>query len=433
MSAVEVSDAGFDPMEYDDDGYPLGPDGDGAPVRPARRESWEHREAREQLEAVDAAYERFTPISAADLVQRAKDAPPRQWLVKRLFAEDHYGVMAAGTKSLKTWVAGALAVCVATGDKWLGRWEIGRTGPVLMFWGEGGWRAASRRMQAVARHYGHDFADLPIHVVDQVPTLLNDCHMAAIRRHLDELRPTLVIVDPAFLAVLGVNLAAAEQVYEALNRLRLLCDEIGAALLFVHHNKKTGEGTGHAQMSGAGFAAWGRSLISITSTAIDPAFDGESAKQLQFEAVGGEAADVTWHTCVRVSAVDPDDLDSDMRYHDEPVDSETAASTSSKTSLKGPNRCLSALDGLATWSTVAEVQEFDADHLPLPDSLPMKMETVKKALARLAVDGKCQKESSKAGDAARYAAMSLSQVPAGGVAAPVDGLPAHEPEGESPF
>lgn len=382
---------------------------DGPPLeehpQAARHKTFDERVDEETAARLAVAMAEFAPRSAADLGPAFDAAPARQWLVKRLFAEDHYGVMAAPTKAFKTWAAGALAVAVTTGKPWLGQWEIEKTGPVVMFWGEGGWKAAVRRMRGIAQHYGEEFEGLPIYIVDRVPSLLDGIHMQAVRHHLEEIRPALVVVDPAFLAVLGVNLAAAEQVYDALNRLRLICDSVGAALLFVHHNKKTGEATGHNAMSGAGFAAWGRSLISITWSQCEPEFDGQSARDLTFEATGGEAADVTWHTRVRVSAVDPDDLDSPMRYSDEPIGALEAGSASQMTAVA---RVQAALAAAGRWVTASDVQEHSARNLPAPDSLPLKQDTVRKTLDRLAADGKVQKRASETGGANRYAAPGVS-------------------------
>ncbi len=358
-------------------------------------------------QAVAAAKKRFMPQSAAELDHWYDTTPPPAWLITRLIPEDAYGVIGAATKSMKTFAAAALAVAVATGEPWLGQWEVGKTGSTLMFWGEGGMRAAVRRMRAVAAHYGADFRELPVHIVADAPTLLDDAHMEAVAAHLQAIRPTLVIVDPAFLSLLGVPLKSAELVYEALNRLRFLVQEVGGVLVFVHHWNKSGTGSDFSRFSGAGLAEWGRFLLSLDGRSVEAHAPGQTAKVLHWRATGGEAAEVDWHTLVRVHAVDPDDLHSALVYSDEPVSAEPVG-RSARSPDDGRHRCLAALAGLRCWATVAEVLDHANRHLPTDASKPLTRDNVRKTLARLAKDGAIQERGGPAGSPNHYADKSFA-------------------------
>jgi hypothetical protein len=367
-----------------------------------RRSRGDDDEDQTRAERIAAAVEFFRPHSAAQLVERKKTRPPRRWLVKGIIAEGSYGILGAETKSLKTWTAGALAVSVATGEPWLGQLEIGAPGPVLVFYGEGGEDSALARYQAIAAAHGHDFATLPIHIATEMPLFRNSLHMDAIGQILDELRPRLVIVDPAFLAVLGTNLAQSEDVYDSLNRFRALTDRIRAAFLLVHHFNKTGTGNDHGRFSGAGFANWGRFLLSATATDAPAEHPHQTAKDVRFISIGGEGAGTTFAARIRVHSTDPDDLDAPLIYRHDPIEPGVITPSVPK-ATSGPARCQRALEALDRYATARDVQDWDAEHLPDHGSSPLKLDTVRKALHRLVTEGKVLSTDPPPGAPVRYA------------------------------
>src|SRR5688572_2554322 len=84
-------------------------------------------------------------------------------------------------KAGKTWAGLDLALSVAAGLPWLGRFGCPIPGEVLVFLGEGGERNAVRRLRAIAAHKGiDDLAALPIRLCDRVPKLAAGGELAAI-------------------------------------------------------------------------------------------------------------------------------------------------------------------------------------------------------------------------------------------------------------
>src|SRR6266511_71327 len=77
-------------------------------------------------------------------------ACPPAWLIEGLWPADAYGVLAAEDKAGKTWAALDLAVSVAAGHPWFGRFACPTPGRVLVFLGEGGERSIVRRLRASA-------------------------------------------------------------------------------------------------------------------------------------------------------------------------------------------------------------------------------------------------------------------------------------------
>jgi hypothetical protein len=123
-----------------------------------------------------------------------------------------------------------------------------------------------------------------------------------------------------------------------------------------------------------------------------------------------------------VHSTDPDDLDAPLAYHHEPIDPAAATTSTGRQALTGPARCLRALEALDRYATVRDIQNWDADNPPAAGSRPLTSDTVRKALQRLAKDGKIHATQPPAGAAVHYAHPGLD--------APAT---SDEPEDEEPW
>lgn len=277
--------------------------------RRAEREA-ELEQVREE-ELADAR-RRLRPISAADL-RESQSKLHRQWLVEGVIAEDHYGVLGAAPKSLKSWSAIDLAVAVASGGQWLRRHKVAKSGPVVLFAGEGGLHELWRRLEAVAKHYEQDLAELPIYVVERVPHLNSQAQMTVVREVLADTQAVLMVLDPAYLAARGGESSNLISMGSLLEELQMVVQDAGCALMVVHHWNKTGTGNGASRFSGAAWAEWGRYLISVeTKDAVRTA--GKTSVKLSFDLTGGSVAGEAWVADVSVWADDPADLNSALNY-----------------------------------------------------------------------------------------------------------------------
>jgi AAA domain/DnaB-like helicase N terminal domain len=247
------------------------------------------------------------------LVSVDKAGPPR-WLIKELWPADAYGVLAAEDKAGKTWAQLDLAVSVAKGVPWLGRFDCPTPGPVLLFLGEGGERAMVRRLRAIAEHKRLGAAGLAIRWCFRVPRLRNGEDLAVIQAELSTHPARLVVLDPLYLAVDGAKGSDLYEMGAALAAIQGICQDAGSALAVVTHWNKTGEGRGAKRISGVGPGAWGRVLASagVDQRRTEP--DGTSNVVLAFEVTGGELADTSFRVRRRVRATDPADLGSPLAY-----------------------------------------------------------------------------------------------------------------------
>jgi hypothetical protein len=329
----------------------------------------------------------------AEIAARVDAAGPPSWLVEGLWPADAYGVLAAEDKAGKTWAALDLAVSVAAGHPWFGHFPCPTPGPVLVFLGEGGERAILRRLRAIATHKQVDLAEVGaspgVRLSFRVPKLRDNSDLDELENELASRPARLVILDPLYLAAAGQ--ASGGNLYEmgaVLTPIQAVCQQAGAALVVVTHWNKTGEGTDHRRISGAGPSAWGRVLASAAIAYRGTTPEGASAVILGFQLVGGEIPDTRFRMRRTVRAVDAGDLASPLEYGAEVLSDDDADQSEAPLGADGqplkPSRrwVLAALDAGGEMQTVKQL----GDHLA-SQGHPLKPRTIQEALAELEAAG----------------------------------------------
>jgi hypothetical protein len=291
-------------------------------------------------------------------------------------------MLAAEQKAGKTWAELDLVVATAAGKAWMGVYPIHRQGRVVVFLGEGGKRKMLRRLRAVCAFHGVRLEDLPITLCFRAPRLSSELHMAAIAEELaahDEV--ALIVVDPLYLAAQGAKASALYEMGAHLERIQLLAQDVGAALMVVHHWNQTGAGRGVERMSGAGPAEWGRVLVSVAVKAksTDPATRATKVT-LDWEFVGDEIPDTHLRIRRRVWAADPDDLNSPLNYEVEELiggDDSSGTLGGEKPAVRRVHTVLAATDRTLSVSEIGDALAADSTGMPL------KARTIQDALSRL--------------------------------------------------
>lgn len=198
--------------------------------------------------------ELFRRYSAAEM---AKEPPPFEWVVKSLLVRPTYGVIAGEKKSLKTYLALAIALGVAAGAPVLDHFGCRKPAHVHIYVGEGGQVPYQRRLQRIAKAYGVNLADLPITVSFETAPLDGSRFLDTLRRDIQELNPALVIVDPLY--AFHSTKVNASNLYERgamLNMASGVAADAEVSLLIVDHFNKSGSGTGLERISQAGMGEW---------------------------------------------------------------------------------------------------------------------------------------------------------------------------------
>lgn len=345
-------------------------------------------------------------LSVAELRARCAERGPRKWAVKGLWIQGTPMVVGAEEKSGKSVGMLDLAISVASGVPWLGSFEVEQTGPVLCFWGEDDEHEVLRRFDAICAHKGLDPDSVPVRMCFSPPDLSRPGSLMDVAVELDEFPAVAVILDPLYLAVGakgdGANLYAMGPLLRGFGD---VCRSRGAAPVVIHHWNKNGQGTGRARLSGTGTTQWARTILSmsVAALAVDqvPAVVGgvqvvqsHATATLQLEFTGNSIVSRTTTVRRRMWAEDPNDLNSALRYAVEEVAPAAVDGPGDQvgksSALSASSRALVALRAIGGWATKGDVQEWDANHLPVRQdgsvARPLLADTVYKALVKLAED-----------------------------------------------
>lgn len=180
----------------------------------------------------------FAGKSAAEIWELADQ--PVQWLVDDVFSCDQPTIFGAKQKSLKTTLLTDLAVSLASGFPWLGKFNIPKRRRILFVTGEASEASAIRKVRRAAECRNlrrEDFTDsLRIEAIT-FPTLPSseDCHAVgdAVKKYGIE----VVLLDPLYMGLQGLNTANLTEVGPAMRQFMAACRP--ANVIIAHHVKKT--------------------------------------------------------------------------------------------------------------------------------------------------------------------------------------------------
>jgi AAA domain len=214
-------------------------------------------------------------VDAGDLLDRG-DPGPTLWLVEQLIVESALVAVVGKWKTTKSYGMLDLCIAVATGRPVFGRYAIPTPGRVFFVNEESGEHALWRRLDALCR--GRAI------VADELRGrwLLSANHGVKLddpawqdRILTDGLRykPRLVVFDPlARMKAPGRNESAQNEIAYAIEFMRRLRNETGAAVAFVHHLGHQGEymrGSSDLETAWESRLAWkredGSSEVTVTA------------------------------------------------------------------------------------------------------------------------------------------------------------------------
>ena len=238
-----------------------------------------------------------------------EDRPPdRQWLVEGLWGRQAVGIIGGEPKCGKSFLALDLAVAVAAGVPCLRRFPSVQPGPVLMFAAEDAGHIVRRRLQGISAAADADFEALDIAVID-VPVLRLD-HAADRKRLVETVErhgPSLLVLDP-LVRLHGVDENAVSEIAPILGFLRDVQRRSGAAVLLVHHARKSAASRpGQALRGSSELHAWGDNNLYLRRR------DGKIVMTVEHRAAPGladvaiELADDGQGPALRLRQQDPDD------------------------------------------------------------------------------------------------------------------------------
>lgn len=188
------------------------------------------------------------------------------WLVQDWLPEATIGFVVAPPGSYKTWLTFDMAVSVATGTPFLGKYPVQRTGPVLLiqqedFHGDTAQRLAiilQSRLDLRAETMGDGQfevkapPEIPIYIhPDRNLRFADQVVMDALEQRVRELRPALVILDPLYSAAMTDDYMTKSA--EQMLRLKVMRDRYGCSFLVAHHTTKYADNMERSRLWGSQF------------------------------------------------------------------------------------------------------------------------------------------------------------------------------------
>ena len=185
----------------------------------------------------DDAPAEFTTVSCAEL---AAGDYAVEFLIDGVLAEGIPTMVGGQLKSLKSMLSIAMGVSLATGEPFLGTFDVLKASRVVYFIGEGGLAVAQDYARRIAASHGIELADIgALAFCDRVPQLASLTELDAVAAALMSHEATVAILDPLYLMLDGGrdsgNIMAMGPIFRNFNR---VCANTGVTPIIVHHLKK---------------------------------------------------------------------------------------------------------------------------------------------------------------------------------------------------
>lgn len=172
-------------------------------------------------------------LTAAEVMGRAQPG----WLVKPIIPESGLAMLYGASNVGKTFVVLSLARAIATGEPWLGQYEV-QPGEVLYVAAEGGGRLGKRldALDFAGTGARSRFVLTPVYLAEKAnrEALLEKLAQSG----MESLK--LVVVDTLAMSFTGEE-NSAKEMGELINGAREVRNATGATILFVHHTGKSGD------------------------------------------------------------------------------------------------------------------------------------------------------------------------------------------------
>lgn len=186
-----------------------------------------------------------------------------RWLVRDIWTAHSHGIFGGEPKTSKSTLSLALALSVASGKPFLGKYSVATPGPVLYVQEENAQWSVQDLLRKLSYYYGlitdkeiiehrAPKGSLGKKVIDlEFPTeaplrllnnfgfdLTDEDHRDALWQEVSIIKPVLVVLDPLYLVLPGVDTDKAREVTPYLKWVLALRNEFGSAVMINHHFRK---------------------------------------------------------------------------------------------------------------------------------------------------------------------------------------------------
>jgi len=213
----------------------------------------------------DSGLDRLPFVSYSSFMAMAMEEP--KWLIEDIWTAGSHGIIGGEPKTSKTTLALALGLAVASGTDFLGQYEVGTVGSVLMVQEENAPWMMQDRLRKLSAYSGlisdRDAvvtpaspgglgstmisvdmpADVPFWILNNYGFDLSvEEHRDMLEGYVSEIRPVLLILDPMYLVFGPIDANSMGQLQPFLKWVIQLRYTYGTAVMIVHHMGKRTEG-----------------------------------------------------------------------------------------------------------------------------------------------------------------------------------------------
>ena len=216
------------------------------------------------------------------------DIKEPDWLVEDIWTGGGRGIIGGEPKTSKTLLAMALGMAVASGQPFLGEFEVIDSGPVLMIQNENRVKMMQDRARGLMTKMGiSSDEEIPMWTVDNTGFDLDyDRHLEILEADIADLKPKLVIFDPLINMIGAIDSDKSGAIQPILNELIRMGVTYKCAMILVHHAAKrsqnsTGRRSGQRLLGSTGLHAFNESML--FATYLEDPRDGWSALTIDRE------------------------------------------------------------------------------------------------------------------------------------------------------
>lgn len=258
-----------------------------------------------------ARQNKFTTLTTSQLASQNRQ---RNWLVEGAFLHRQPAVIGGPAKCFKTSLAVDLAVSLATGTPFLGRFNVPSTQRVLFMSGETMGDTLLARARSVAVAKGIDLAqyDPQIVWVERVPQLDNPADLDEMWNMLSAMKFAVAIIDPLYYCLprLSSQVSNLYTMGALLSQFAGTCLAAGTTPIFVHHvsksaaEKRAGCAPTVSDLSQSGISEFARSWALVNH---DPTVsDGAGQHHLLMRLGGSAGYESQWNLSIDVGELQTD-------------------------------------------------------------------------------------------------------------------------------
>ena len=215
--------------------------------------------------------------SYSDLMSMQMDQPG--WMIEGIWQRTSHGMIAGEPKTYKSVIATDMAVSVASGKPFLGKYAVKHQGPVMYIQEENSPWLVMDRVQKIsasrgaingsATMFGSQLTvempdDLPLYFLNNMGfDFTNEEDRQFLEESIQEIKPVLIIFDPLYLMLGDKDENSSKEIRPVLNWLLSLRYNYKTSVIVLHHWNKSGKSDrgGQRMLGSVLFHGWVESAM----------------------------------------------------------------------------------------------------------------------------------------------------------------------------